>query len=259
MIIITNITGSGTQTKTYERLLCSPVWVGELKQQSISFSAINILFSVTAILGNSLILVALYKESSLHSPSKLLYRCLATTDLLVGLVTQPLCATHWMSLIHEHWSLCRYARDAIYISGYALCGVSLLTLTAISLDRLLAMSLRYKEILTLRRTYIIFSYILGCMSSRWFILSFRLPYNLLVRLYSYIILPDYLHRLVHKNFPRYQSSSSSSTRSCSTTAEPTKCAEHGAIQKGSVQCAVGAVSSSCLLCTTIYTENCDVS
>ena len=28
-----------------------------------------------------------------------------------------------------------------------------------------------------------FSYILGCMSSRWFILSFRLPYNLLVRLY----------------------------------------------------------------------------
>ena len=104
-----------------------------------------------------------------------------------------------------------------------------------------------------------FSYILGCMSSRWFILSFRLPYNLLVRLYSYIILPDYLHRLVHKNFPRYQSSSSSSTRSCSTTAEPTKCAEHGAIQKGSVQCAVGAVSSSCLLCTTIYTENCDVS
>ena len=70
---------------------CSPVWVGELKQQSISFSAVNILLS---ILGNSLILVALHKESSLHPPSKLLYRCLATTDLLVGLVNHPFYTTY---------------------------------------------------------------------------------------------------------------------------------------------------------------------
>ena len=105
----------------------------------------------------SLILVSLHKESSLHQPSKLLYRCLATTDLLVGLVTQPLYATYWMSLVHKHWSLCRYARDAVYISSYALCGVSLLTSTAISVDRLFAilLGLRYKEIVTLRRTYII--------------------------------------------------------------------------------------------------------
>ena len=152
-----NITGSGTHPQTFEASLCSPVWVGELKQQSISFSAVNTLFSITVILGNSLILVALYKESSLHPPSKLLYRCLATTDLLVGLVSQPLYATYWMSLVHEHWSLCRNARDAIVISSYVLCGVSLLTMTAISVDRLLAMllGLRYKEIVTLRRTYII--------------------------------------------------------------------------------------------------------
>ena len=152
-----NITGSGTHPQTFEASLCSPVWVGEFKQHSISFSAVNTLFSITAILGNSLILVALYKESSLHPPSKLLYRCLATTDLLVGLVSQPLYATYWMSLVHEHWSLCRYARDAIVISSYVLCGVSLLTMTAISVDRLLAMllGLRYKEIVTLRRTYII--------------------------------------------------------------------------------------------------------
>ena len=157
MMATTNITGSGTNAQTFEESLCSSVWVGEFKQQSISFSAINILLFTTAILGNSLILVALHKESSLHSPSKLLYRCLATTDLLVGLVTQPLYTTYWMSLVHEHWSLCQYARDAVYVSSYALCSVSLLTLTAISVDRLLAMllGLRYKEIVTLRRTYII--------------------------------------------------------------------------------------------------------
>ena len=157
MVTTTNITGSGTQTKTFEGSECSPYWVGELKQQSISFSAINILLSITATLGNYLILAALHKESSLHPPSKLLYRCLATTDLLVGLVTQPVAATYWMSLVHEHWSLCRYTRDVGYITGFALCGVSLFTMTAISVDRLLAMllGLRYKEIVTLRRTYII--------------------------------------------------------------------------------------------------------
>ena len=157
MVTTTNITGSGTQTKTFEGSECSPYWVGELKQQSISFSAINILLSITATLGNSLILAALHKESSLHPPSKLLYRCLATTDLLVGLVTQPVAATYWMSLVHEHWSLCRYTRDVGYITGFTLCGVSLFTMTAISVDRLLAMllGLRYKEIVTLRRTYII--------------------------------------------------------------------------------------------------------
>ena len=62
-----------------------------------------------------------------------------------------------MSLVHEHWSLCRYTRDVGYITGFTLCGVSLFTMTAISVDRLLAMllGLRYKEIVTLRRTYII--------------------------------------------------------------------------------------------------------
>ena len=180
MIATTNITGNGTQTKTFEILVCSPVWVVEFKQQSISFSAINILLSIAAILGNSLILVALHKESSLHPPSKLLYRCLATTDLLVGLVTQPIYVTYWMSVVHEHWSLCRYARDVIFILSYVLCGVSLLTTTAISVDRLLAMllGLRYKEIVTLRRTYIILAicWIVSLLSGLFFHLNYRITF-----------------------------------------------------------------------------------
>ena len=101
--------------------------------------------------------MALHKESSLHPPSKLLYCCLAITDLLVGLVSLPLCALYWMSVFQEHWSLCRYVRDAAYITAYVLSLVSLMTMTAISLDRLLALllGLRYKQIVTLKRTYII--------------------------------------------------------------------------------------------------------
>ena len=178
MMATTNLTDRGTHTQAFEESLCSPVWVGEFKQQSLSFSAVNILLSITATLGNSLILVALHKESSLHPPSKLLYRCLATTDLLVGLVIQPLFATYWMSLVNDHWSLCRYARDVGYIAGFTLCGVSLFSMAAISVDRLLAMLLgqRYKEIVTLRRMYIILAivWVVCLVASLFFHLNYRI-------------------------------------------------------------------------------------
>ena len=154
----TNFSSGRSHTKSFEELLCSPSLVGGLQQQlSICFLAVDILLSITAFAGNSLILVALHKESCLHPPSKLLYRCLATTDLLVGLVAQPLYATYWMSVFQEHWSRCRYARDAGYVTSYVLILVSLMTMTAISVDRLLALllGLRYKQIVTLKRTYII--------------------------------------------------------------------------------------------------------
>ena len=154
----TSFSGGKSHTKSFQELLCSPSLVGGLQQQlSIFFVAVDIFLSITAFAGNSLILVALSKESSLHPPSKLLYRCLATTDLLVGLVAQPLYATYWMSVFQEHWSRCRYARDAGYVTSYVLILVSLMTMTAICVDRLLALllGLRYKQIVTLKRTYII--------------------------------------------------------------------------------------------------------
>ena len=73
----------------------------------------------------SSILVALNKKSSLHPPSKLLYRCLATTDLLVGLITQPLYTIFWMSLVHKNWTLCQFIREQCTVGGvsmsYLLC------------------------------------------------------------------------------------------------------------------------------------------
>ena len=151
-----NLTGGGSQTETFQELICSPTLIAGIRQESVYLLAVDIFLSVTAILGNALILVALRKETSLHSPSKLLYRCLATTDLCVGLVTQPLLAIYWMSIVHEDWSLCRYTADVALITAYEFCTVSFLTLTAISVDRLLALSLglRYRQVVTLKRTYI---------------------------------------------------------------------------------------------------------
>ena len=100
---------------------------------------------------------ALHKESSLHPPSKLLFRSLATTDLCVGLISEPLFVAYWMSEVNEHWNICFFLSMASGVTGYILCGVSFGTLTAISVDRLLALllGLRYRQVVTLKRTYLI--------------------------------------------------------------------------------------------------------
>lgn len=113
----------------------------------------HIFLSFVATLGNSLILIALHKESSLHPPSKLMLHCLAITDLGVGLITQPALATKLLFETTERFSICFYLSMWENITGIALSGVSLTTVTAISIDRLLALSLglRHREIVTLRR------------------------------------------------------------------------------------------------------------
>ena len=155
----TKFTRGGTQIKTFVELLCTPSFASGLHQRFTFFSPVYILLSITPFVTNSLILVALHKESSLHPQYKLHYHYLATTDLLVDLVAQPLYATYWMSL----------AFDAAYITGSALFLASLMTMTAISVHRLLAMllGLRYKQIVTLKRTYIIVAtiWVLSLVSS----------------------------------------------------------------------------------------------
>ena len=142
--------------KTLSELFCSEELISGVDGELIFLSSLNIFLSIAAFLGNILILVALHKETSLHPPSKLLYRNLAITDLCVGIITEPLAVTHWTSAVKERWDICYHANTAQTFSGYTLCSVSLLTLTAISVDRLLALllGLRYRQVVTLGRTFI---------------------------------------------------------------------------------------------------------
>jgi len=151
-----NFTEDGHQ-KTFEDLTCSPDLTIELHGQLKFLSVLNSFMSATAFLGNALVLIALRKESSLHPPSKLLLRTLATTDLCVGLIAEPLIVTFWISVVKENWGICRYALVTGIITSYILCGVSVATLTAISVDRLLALllGLRYRQVVTLKRTYVV--------------------------------------------------------------------------------------------------------
>ena len=76
-MLISNFT-SGTQAKTFEELTCSPSLVGGLRQESLSFAAVNILLSITAFVGNSLILIALHKES--YFPSSAVQTLVSLSD-----------------------------------------------------------------------------------------------------------------------------------------------------------------------------------
>ena len=150
-----NYTGEEKQ-KRFHEFDCPDEFTGEDYKYLILLAALNIFLSFTAFLGNTLILVDLRKESSLHPPSKLLYRNLAITDFCVGVIVEPVSVIYWMSLVMERWSLCRIILAKFVTTGSTLCTVSLLTVTSISVDRLLALSLglRYRQVVTLKRTYV---------------------------------------------------------------------------------------------------------
>ena len=144
-----NLTKNGHH-QTSEEIVCANVYG---LHHYIFLAAFHIFLSFAASLGNVLILIALHKESSLHPPSKLLFRCLAVTDLGVGLIIEPMFAAELMLEIHKLRQFCKYFRIGGNIAGLVFSGVSLMTVTAISVDRILALSLglRYRQVVTRRR------------------------------------------------------------------------------------------------------------
>ena len=104
------------------------------------FVALNVFFSVLATIGNLLILVALRKVTSINRLTKLLFRCLAATDLCVGLIEQPLFITLLLTDFASPTAL-PYVSQVYSALNFILCGVSMLTAATISIDRLLALVL----------------------------------------------------------------------------------------------------------------------
>ena len=142
--------------KTAFELSCTLEFTEGVRNELTFLLVLNIFLSITAFLGNTLILVALQKENSLHPPSKLLYCNLAITDLCVGIIAEPLAVTYWTAIVKERWNICHRANWAAKFAGYTLCSASLFTLTVISVDRLLALllGLKYRQVVTLKRTHI---------------------------------------------------------------------------------------------------------
>ena len=135
-------------------LYCSQELTQGLDNQIFCLLVINTLLTITAIVGNTLILIALLKERSLHLRSKALLRNLVASDLCVGFVELVFVA-YWVSILQGQWQICHYFYLAYIIGAFISIPVSLYTLTAISVDRLLALflGLRYRQVVTIRRIY----------------------------------------------------------------------------------------------------------
>ncbi|XP_066017299.1 melanocyte-stimulating hormone receptor-like [Pocillopora verrucosa] len=108
---------------------------------------LNVPLMLLSIVGNALVLVAILKTPSLRSPSVIFLCNLAVSDLLVGLVVQP------VYIVEQMVKTVPKLQEAVGGMGFAGCGVSLWTMTAITVDRFLALHyhLRYPNLMTTSR------------------------------------------------------------------------------------------------------------
>ena len=162
---------------------------------------LNAPLMLLSIIGNALVLVAILKTPSIRSPSVIFLCSLAVSDLLVGLVAQP------VYIAAEIARTVRLSQAADTV-GFAGCGVSLATMTAITVDRFLALHyhLQYPNLMTTSRAiytiitiwFIItlFSFsILWSRSIQYFLAAFCNTICLLVCLVCFIK----IHRIVRRH------------------------------------------------------------
>ena len=126
----------------------------------LTLCVLNITNSFVASLGNLLVVRALWKSCSMPSNLKKFFLSLALSDLAVGLFAQLMYGVIIAVLLtitaNENYDLDHLCPTVITISFYSahlLVSASFLNITAIAVDRLLAVSLhlRYRELVTSKR------------------------------------------------------------------------------------------------------------
>ena len=116
--------------------------------------AVNLPLALTSLIGNTLVLHAVWKTPALRSPSMVLLCGLALSDLAVGAIVQPLFIANNLVRLYSQSERLQHSFLSVYnIFGFSLCGISLCTITAISIDRLIAVQkpLQYQNIVTIPR------------------------------------------------------------------------------------------------------------
>ncbi len=107
---------------------------------------LNAPLMLISILGNALVLAAIIRTPSIRSTSMNMLFSLALSDFLVGFLAQPI-------YIAEELTVDRFIYHVWRMIGASLCTISLFTITAITVDRFLALHyhMRYATIVTKSR------------------------------------------------------------------------------------------------------------
>ena len=118
---------------------------------NVAVLVLNCVFCITATVQNLPVIIAIIRTPSLHTPSNVLLCSLAATDLSVGLVVHPIFVAFKVRLIRGDFmcTLLLVKEGLVIHTGI----ISMLTLLAISLERLIALRthLRYGELVTIPR------------------------------------------------------------------------------------------------------------
>ena len=146
------------------------IFILSLQNSAIVYKIIsvgNILFSLTALVGNTVILLALRRCTSLHPSSKSLFYSLAISDFAIGLFGQPLFAVYTLAIAWNDAELFCSVGLPYSLTAAFLALVSLWSLTVIALDRYLALILRfrYRAIVTVKRIVVV-------LVSGWLFIAF---------------------------------------------------------------------------------------
>ena len=111
---------------------------------------LNVPLMLISILGNTMVLAAVATTPSLRSPSVILLCGLAVSDLVVGLVVQPI-------YIAKELTSDVLLLGVTRTMGFSFCGISFATMAAISVDRFLALQyhMTYNTLVNTRRVKLI--------------------------------------------------------------------------------------------------------
>ena len=134
-------------------MLWNSDWMKYFEFRDQLFSALKILYTLISILiitGNTLVLLATWRDRSLYQPNKYFVACLAVADLLVGTFIGP-AIVYGLSVDYKslHDMSIHMRRFMMWIDTLAITA-SVLTLTFISYDRYLKISkpLKYRSRMT---------------------------------------------------------------------------------------------------------------
>ena len=126
----------------------------------LSFCVLNLVFSFVAVLGNVLVIRALWKASLIPPAIRTLFLSLAISDLAVGMLPQPMfgvtIAVMLRRLSNGEYNFASFCPTVLTVCYFLMFGIlltSFLNIIIITLDRLLAvrLHLRYQDLVTLKR------------------------------------------------------------------------------------------------------------
>ena len=127
---------------------CPVIFPGNFPTTSVTgtilLCVVNILSSFTATTLNVLVLWAIRKTPSLHTPSSVLLFVLALSDLATGAFVQPLLFTHLVGVYTYNFSVYCISGAILYPVGSCVVFVSFSAITAIGFDRYLALVLHLR-------------------------------------------------------------------------------------------------------------------